>query len=254
MISTTTSENTQVGLQLDEGVLQLTLNRPEKLNALTESMLEDLDRGIVAAQESDDVLGVVITGAGTAFSSGQDLNSTPQTQRDVERVIELFNNITRSILTSSKPTIAAINGIAVGGGMEITLACDMRIAADDAEAFFPENLRGLAISNGSSYLLPRLVGSHALGLVMDSRRLEASEALRIGLFDALVPSDQVLTVASETVRRWGDSQAATAQHLRLMRPPVDEVEAAMRREVSGARELVLLGHMRNGVHQYLGND
>jgi enoyl-CoA hydratase len=241
--------------ELDDGVATITLNRPEKLNALSETMLEDIAAAVRFFDAETDALGIVITGAGRAFTAGQDLDAAvAHSTGDVDRVIDRYNDITRAILGTSIPVAAAFNGIAVGGGAEMTLSCDARIAGTRGEFFLPENARGLAISNATSYLLPRLIGSRALPLVIGSRRLGAEEALRIGLFDQVVADDRLLDVASEQMRQWGAPGSATAEHLRVMRPQLAEVEAAMKREVAAARDAALSGATTRGVQAFLDRD
>ncbi|WP_408899908.1 enoyl-CoA hydratase/isomerase family protein (plasmid) [Nocardioides sp. R1-1] len=239
-------------MEVRDGVAVLTLNRPAKLNALNLQMLTDLRRFFGQVRENDAIIGAVLTGTGTAFSAGQDLDVTPQSREEMDQAIEHYNDITRAVLSCPKPVIAAINGIAVGGGLEITLPCDQRIASDNAEVFLPENLRGLAISNGASYLLPRLVGSYAMALVMDSRRIDAREARRIGLFDDVVAPADLLGTALGTIQRWGADGTATPMHLNLMRPPVEDVERAMERERQAAGKLADRGKVRRGAYEYLG--
>lgn len=235
-----------------DGVTTITLNRPHRLNALIEPMLVELSAAIAAADALPGARGIVITGAGSAFSAGQDLEAASLFDHDdVDRVLERFNDVTRAILATSIPVAAAINGIAVGGGAEITLCCDVRLGAEDSEFFLPETDNGMPIGNGTSYLLPRLVGSHALWLVVGSRRIAAAEALRIGLFDRVCASGAVVEQAVELMREWGAPNRSTAQHLRLMRPPLAEVEAAMAREVEGARETMAASVMASGIRAYL---
>lgn len=241
--------------ELDRGVAMITLNRPDKLNALNEATLADLSSAIRSCDKDPESLGIVITGAGSAFSAGHDLDSAASLGvADIGRVIDCFNDVTRAILSTNVPVAAAINGIAVGGGAEFTLSCDTRIAGRRGEVFLPENGRGLSISNGTSYLLPRLIGSHALPLVIDSRRLSAEEALRIGLIDEIVADDQLLDVTAAKVRRWGAHGTATAQHLRVMRPSLKDVEIAMRHELEGAREALQSGITTRGVRAFLDRD
>lgn len=235
-----------------DGVTTITLNRPERLNALIEPMLVDLTTAIAVADAEPGARGIVITGAGSAFSAGQDLEAAAHFgEEDVDRVLDRFNDVTRAILGTRVPVAAAINGIAVGGGAEITLCCDVRLAASSSEFFLPETDNGMPIGNGTSYLLPRLVGSHALWLVVGSRRIDAREALRIGLFDRVVADDELVETTVELMREWGAPNRSTLQHLRMMRPPLDEVEAAMAREVEGARETMAGSVMASGIRAYL---
>lgn len=239
----------------DDGVTTIWLNRPDRLNALVEPMLVDLVAAIRRADKAVGTRGIVITGAGSAFSAGQDLEAAALFGHDdVDRILDGFNDVTRAILGTRVPVAAAINGIAVGGGAEITLACDVRLASTLSEFYLPESKIGMPIGNGTSYLLPRLVGSHALWLVVGSRRIDAHEALRIGLFDRVVAPESLVEKAVELVREWGEPSRSTAQHLRVMRPPIDDVEAAMARELEGAKETLTAEEMPSGVQAHLERD
>lgn len=233
------------------GVTTITLNRPERLNALIEPMLTELTAAIKRADEVRGARGIVITGAGSAFSAGGDLDDAALIGDRVSEVLETYNDVTRAILATRVPVAAAINGIAVGGGAEITLACDVRLAGPRSEFFLSESAIGMPIGNGTSYLLPRLVGSHALWLVVGSRRIDAQEALRIGLFDRVVADENVVDKAVELLCEWGKPGRSTAQHLRVMRPPIDEVEAAMAREIESAKETLSSAVLPSGVRAHL---
>lgn len=236
-----------------DGVATVTLDRPAKLNALTEAMLADLADAVRWHDGDGETCALVLTGAGTAFTAGQDLEQAAgHGLADLDRVLGRFNDVTRAILSSRLPVLAALNGIAVGGGAEISFCCDARIAGERGEIFQPENARGLMISNGSSYLLPRLIGAQALPLVLGARRLGAREALELGLVDRVVPDAQLLAAATDQARAWGGPGTSAAQHLRALRPPLAAVEAAMAREVELARDVLLSGATTAGVAAFLG--
>jgi|GEM_PF-1681147 len=235
-----------------DGITTITINRPDKLNALNPEMRRELSQAIKFFGAEGVSSGLVITGMGRAFSAGEDLEGTKGlSDLDIETAIETFNEVSRSIFATEVPVAAAVNGIAVGGGAEITLACDTRIGGTSAEFFLPENARGLTISNASSYLLPRMLGSRAIGLVLNSPRLKSHEALELGLLDQVVEDDRLLDVATTLVRHWGMPGKSTAQHLRLLRPPKELVEAAMREEVLAGRSAWDRGLTPSGVQAFL---
>ncbi len=236
-----------------DGIAILRLDRPEKLNALTIPMLRDVGDALDTLGTADDVRAIVLTGAGRAFSAGDDLPATEELQKeDFEELLNAFQTLTRAVLTTEVPVAAALNGIAVGGAAELTLACDVRLGHPRSDYLFPENEVGLTISNASSYLLPRLIGSRALPLVLGARRITGTEAHHLGLIDYLVDSaGDVLPACLEMMRHWVDRGLATPFHLRLLRPSLDEVEAAMRRENEIAAEAWDSGAAVNGIRRFL---
>ena len=197
--------------------------------------------------------GLVLTGAGRAFSAGDDLPATETLGEDeFEELLSSFQDLTRAVLKTTVPVVAALNGISVGGAAELTLACDARVGHGGSDYLFPENDVGLTISNASTYLLPRAIGSRALPLVLDTRRISGTEAHDIGIIQYLVPNqDQVLPKAIEVVRHWVERGLATPYHLRLLRPPLEEIEAAIARENKVGREAWDAGTAVRGIQRFL---
>jgi enoyl-CoA hydratase len=192
-------------VQLDgqDGVFTLTFRRPEVLNALSTALCREAAEAIehVAADPAARVL--IVTGAGRAFSAGADLKERDGAGLDAiwahnRAIFHLPLTLERLPL----PTIAAINGPALGGGCEIALGCDLRWAAEDAVLGFPEVTRGIIPAAGATQRLPRLVGpSRALALILTGEPVRADEASRIGLVDAVVPGDQLLRAVGAFARR-----------------------------------------------------
>ncbi|MFC8384839.1 enoyl-CoA hydratase/isomerase family protein [Nocardia sp. NPDC057272] len=239
--------------RIDDDVAVLTLNRPDKLNALDVATRIQLAQTIRHFGPGDLVRGIVLTGAGRAFSAGEDLHAAPTTYDELRGAVATFHDVTRAVLETQIPVIAAVNGIAVGGASEITLCCDARIGSPAAEYFQPENHRGIIISNASSFLLSRLVGNHAMRIVLGSERVKADEALRIGLLDEIVAEEYLLPRAVDTVRRWNPDSRTTAQHLGLLRPRADEIEAAFAREDDAARQSWESGALTEGIAGFLAS-
>ncbi|MFB8004933.1 AMP-binding protein [Nocardia sp. NPDC056000] len=212
----------------------ITLRRPAKLNALTVPMRLRLAALIREYGTGARARGIVITGTGRAFSAGEDLGAPPTTFAEMRETFESFHDITRAVIETTVPVIAAINGIAVGGASEITLCCDARLGTPQTTFFQPENARGLTISNASSVLLPRIVRTHAMRLVLGSERIDAQQALRIGLIDQIVEADELLNRAIDTVHAWTPPGGNTALHLALLRPSLEEIERAFVREDAAA--------------------
>ena len=188
-------------VEKEEGVATVTLNRPDKLNALTPKMLEELEAATEELAHDNDVKVVVITGAGRAFCAGADLDHpifNMTEPADVKEVMQKFHQIPLNIRKIPKPVIASVNGAAVGAGCNYALACDIVIASETArlgEVFV--NI-GLHPDCGGTYHLPRLVGTaKACELLFTGKIIDAKEAERIGLVNQVVAADQLETVTKE---------------------------------------------------------
>lgn len=176
----------------------LMLNRPEARNALNEDVLRLLLHAAGAAAEDDSVRALVITGAGDrAFCAGADIRGMrTMTEAEARRWTELGHDVFRAVETLNKPVIAAVNGMAVGGGCELALACDLRVMAEGAQLGQPEIKLGLIPGWGGTQRLPRLAGmALAKEMVLTGRPVGAPEALRAGLINRVTPADRVLPEA-----------------------------------------------------------
>lgn len=219
-------------VQRRRDVAIIRIDRPDSLNALSSAMRIELAEVFRELGSGDTVRGLVLTGTGRAFCAGEDLYEASQ-HKDSDWMtdgIESFHDLTRAALSTKVPVVAALNGIVVGGAAELTLCFDSRLAAPEAEYFFPENHLGLTISNASSYLLQRLVGRRAIDIVLSSRRLNADQALEYGFVDEIVLESDVVDAAIDVIYRWTPQGSVTAAHLLLLRPSLDEVESAFARE------------------------
>jgi enoyl-CoA hydratase len=248
-----TSPSAHIDVTVQDEVAVITLRRPEVLNALSAEMRSNLAAALRRYGDGSSVRGIVLTGTGRAFSAGEDLREAArQPAGGLIAAIELFHDITRAVLQTRVPVIAALNGIAVGGACEITLCCDARIGSPAAECYFPENTLGLPISNASSYLLPRLVGRRqATRLILESARVSAAEALALGLLDEIVEPGALIGTAIALARRWNPPGSATPVHLGLLRPPLPEIEQAFAAETEAARYVDQSGMARAGVSRFL---
>lgn len=178
-----------------DGVVVLTLNRPEVMNAFNFGLLHALKERAEAIQYESDVRVVVITGAGEkAFCSGADLKErTGYTETQVKEFIFTIRDLFTFIENLNKPVIAALNGVALGGGTELALACDIRVASHNATLGLTETRLAIIPGAGGTQRLPRLVGrGKAKELIFTGRRVNAEEALSIGLVNKVVPQDQLL--------------------------------------------------------------
>ncbi len=241
----------ELNVELVRDCAVITVNRPQKLNALTQGMRRELVAQINRLGDGTQVRGIVLTGAGRAFSAGEDLTATLASHDgDVLDAVETFHAITRAILATEVPVIAAVNGLAVGGASEVTMCCDSRVGTPNTEYFMPENQIGLTISNASSILLRRLVGNHAPRIVMESRRMDADEALRVGLLDEIVPADGLIEHCLDLIHRWNRPGSATPLHLKLLRPTPEEIEAAIARENDAASAAYEQGVIAEGIERF----
>ena len=179
-----------------DGVTLLRLNRPP-LNALSEALLAEIARvaGDLAADAT--VKAVVVTGSDRALAAGADIEEFGGPD-DARRIGAAFRAAFDGLAAIPRPVIAAIRGFALGGGLELALACDLRVVADSARVGQPEILLGIIPGAGGTQRLPRLVGpARAKEIVWSGRQLRADEALAIGLVDRVVPADEVETNAVE---------------------------------------------------------
>lgn len=187
----------------DGKVTRLTLNRPEVYNALNDGLTYELQDALKRIQEDVECRVVVMTGAGNAFSSGQDLKGiSPDTAFSFKAAIERrYNPIIRLMRSLPKPIICRLNGIAAGAGCSLALACDLVVAAEGAalaQAFV--NI-GLVPDSGSAFFLPRLTGlTRAFELATTGRKVSATEALALGLVNKVVPADKLDDAVGEYVR------------------------------------------------------
>jgi enoyl-CoA hydratase/carnithine racemase len=196
---------TQIAYEVDERVATITLDRPDRMNAFTPTMMAELIDAFDRADADDDVRVVIVTGRGRAFCAGADLGGGSSTfdadasgarrQRDtVPR--DMGGRVTLRIFECTKPVIAAMNGSAVGIGVTMTLPMDIRLLADGAKIGFVFAGRGIVPEAASSWFLPRIVGiSQALEWCLSARVFMADEALAGGLVRSLHPADEVLPAA-----------------------------------------------------------
>src|SRR2546423_10395902 len=185
-------------VSVEAGVLTLTLNRPEKLNALNPEMHQALRHGLERAADEPEIRALLITGAGRGFCTGQDLS-----ERDVSAgaaPIDLsvslgshYNPLVRRLRALPKPIVCAVNGVAAGAGANIALACDLVIAARSATFVQAFSRLGLVPDSGGSFFLPRLIGTaRAMGLALLAEKLDAEQAVQWGLIWKVVDDQQLI--------------------------------------------------------------
>ncbi|HKV70099.1 MAG TPA: enoyl-CoA hydratase-related protein [Gemmatimonadales bacterium] len=191
-----------VTLDGSEGIFTLTLRRSDALNALSIELCGGVLDALARVDQDPGARALIVTGEGRAFSAGADLKeregATPEAiWAHNRRIFQIPLELERMAV----PTIAAINGFALGGGCEVALGCDLRWAASTSEFGCPEVTRGIVPAAGGTQRLPRLVGgSRAMALILSGRRISAREAYRIGLVDAVVPPEDLSRAVGETAR------------------------------------------------------
>ncbi len=213
-------ELTQTRYEVERGVALVTLDRPEQMNAFTHVMREELKHIFDQADQDDAVRAVVVTGAGRAFCAGADLSGgggTFDRRGEDGRPVRLAEHrdgggqVALAIHRCRKPVIAAINGAAVGVGLTMTLAMDLRVAAEDAKLGFVFCRRGVVPEACSSWFLPRLVGpAKAAELVFTGRVFQARDEAGSGLFNYVLPAGQVLDKALDLAREIADNTSAVS--------------------------------------------
>lgn len=182
----------------------ITVDRPDKLNALNHQTILELGEAVREAGENDSVRGILVTGAGSkAFVAGADIGELSRMGPvDGVEVSRLGQRVFREIELSRKPVVAAVNGFSLGGGCELAMACHLRVASDNARFGLPEVKLGIIPGYGGTLRLPRLVGKgRALELMLTGEMITAEEAYRIGLVNRVVPAEDLFDTALELVSR-----------------------------------------------------
>lgn len=193
----------QIIAELKDNILYLTINRPQKLNALNREVLTELATAIASAQENKGVRAILITGAGDkAFVAGADISEFQDYNLEEGKQLakDGHNNVFNAIENSTKPVIAAINGFALGGGLELAMACHIRIASENAKLGLPEVTLGLIPGYGGTQRLAQLVGKGlAFEMIFTADMIGAEKALQIGLVNHVVPQSDLLAKADELI-------------------------------------------------------
>jgi enoyl-CoA hydratase len=192
----------------------VTLNRPERLNAMSIELVIELDDALRAVADDNDSSVCVLTGAGRGFCSGLDLKDYGiipnidglQVGRIAQRSMRYYSRLIMTMRRMPQPVLAAINGVAYGGGMCLSLAAELRIAGESAEFNATGIVNGLTSTElGASWLLPRLVGAaHSNDMLLTGRKIDAAEALRMGLVSRVVPDDELLPSVLELAGRMSE--------------------------------------------------
>ena len=199
----------------------LTFNRPHVLNALSDQLLRGFLRRLRQAQDDERAKVVILSGAGRAFCAGADVSeaSARETVDDEYDRIKMLQRVAYDMLTFDKATVAAIQGYALGGGLELALLCDIRIAAKDAKFGFPEADVGSMVTTAGTFLLPRLIGlGRAKAMVLTAEMIDAYQAEKWGLVTSVVPLDSLRDFAEDVASKLAAKPKRT---LHLLRTVID---------------------------------
>ncbi len=219
----------QILYEVKEPVATITLNRPDRLNALTDRMLAELRHALAAAERDSKVVGIVLTGSGRGFTAGMDMQSLGeiadggaaggaglaelQTDLGNTDMGPEFGVTWGYLMTIKKPLIAAVNGPCAGLGFSIAMLCDLRFASEKAVFTTSFAQRGLVAEHGVSWILPRLIGpAHALDLLLTARRVDAEEAFRLGIANRVIAPEKLL----DETRAYIEELAAKSSPTSLM--------------------------------------
>lgn len=192
-----------INYEKDANIATIKFNRPQVLNAMNRQLWLDLQAALEDAEQDDAVRVVIITGEGRAFSTGADLKESKTRSLEAYReYLEQLQESSRKIIRYAKPTIAAVNGYALGSGYELALACDIRIAAADAQIGSPEARVSSSVTGGAMRLVQDLIGpGKACELLFTGEYIDGTEAERIGLVNRSVPDDQLMPAAIQMAQK-----------------------------------------------------
>ena len=247
-----------VDYELRDGVAWLTLNRPDKLNALAGDMREMLLAHIARAAGSDAARAVVVTGAGRAFCAGGDVDNMIRLRDEGDhagfrKLLRAGNQVMLALQAFPGLTVAAINGVTAGAGLSLSLSCDLRFAAPSATFAAPWIKLGLIPDWGATFWLPRLIGSgRAVEMVLTGTAVECEEAARIGLITEVIDDEGFQDAVQQRVQRIGAPAFAVAQAKRLVRLGAEEsLEAALARESEAQEECFDSSDFRAGIDAFV---
>jgi enoyl-CoA hydratase len=246
-----------VRLEITDGVAVINLDNPP-LNLFTRQLTKALGDVLAAIAADGDVRSVVVSGAGTrAFSAGSDIREFPQLMAlgtVVEEKLALENEVFDQLAWLPQPTIAAIDGVALGGGAELTLCCDYRIISENGRIGFPEIHLGTVPGSGGLSRLPRLINpSTAIALLLDGRAIDARQAQEIGLVNEIVEPSHCLEVAVARAREWASRPGVAARAIKqaVLRAAREQATAEIAASLQVSRTIFATADMREGVAAFM---
>jgi enoyl-CoA hydratase len=242
-------------LQVSDRIATLTVNRPDKLNALDNATIAELASAIDEVRGRDDIGGAILTGAGRAFVAGADISELEALGAVAAKALaQRGQEVFRRFETSPKPIVAAVNGFALGGGCELAMSCHVRIASEAAKFGQPEVKLGLIPGYGGTQRLARLVGKgRALQLLLTGEMIDAAEAYRIGLVNRVVPGPELIEGARALLRQiLTNGPLAVSQCIEVVNGGYDlTLDEALRLEATAFGLLAATQDKREGTRAFV---
>ena len=241
----------------EEGVATIKLNRPQVLNAMNKQLWVDFQVALEDVQNDNEIKALIITGEGRAFSTGADLkDSKERSMEDYRDYLVELQETSRKIIRFEKPIIAAINGYALGSGYELALACDIRLAAEDAKIGSPEAKVTSSVTGGAMRLVQDLIGpGKAKELLFTSEYIDGKEAEKIGLVNKAVPVDQLMEKAKEMAKKIAENSSFSIKMIKkglnMARGEVS-LEALMDFEVEACLACVFTKERQDSLKEFEG--
>ncbi|MBZ5737439.1 enoyl-CoA hydratase [Nocardioides mangrovi] len=238
---------------LDDGVLTLTLNRPDVFNAMSDEMSDGLATTLERVPSDPDVRVVVITGAGPAFSAGADISGEDAHERFDVRALDRANRMVRAVVSCDKPVVAAVNGVAAGVGCSVALACDLVVAGASASFLLAFARIGLMPDGGTTYTVAASVGrARAMRMALLAEPLSAADALEAGLVTHVVPDDDLAATVAKIAGRLSSgpplSFAATKKAINAA--TLTGLDDALERERTGQTVLLRTSDVAEGMRAF----
>ncbi len=243
-------------LDIKEKTAYITVNRPDKLNALNTLVLKELAEILATLEANDDVRGIILTGAGDkAFVAGADIKEFQEFSPDDAWQLSKAGqeDVMDELYTFPKPVIAAINGFALGGGLELAMACHIRVASEQAKMGLPEVSLGIIPGYGGTQRLPQLVGrGKALEMIMTGDMIDAQDALQWGLVNHVVPPEKLISTCEKLLEKmYLRSQTAIAAAIRVVNIGLMQPEKGYEEEMDGFADAFDTPDFKEGVAAFL---
>lgn len=224
-----------VNYEVDSGVCSITLNRPDSLNAMNRSLIDETANAFQQANADDNIRAIIFTGAGRAFCAGDDRHEHrhPENEAEARDLVDAIQRATDEIVLGKKPVVGAINGWAVGGGFEWAINCDFPIWAKSARAFFPEISLNLFVTGGVTSLLPALVGlNKAREMLFFGERYDADTLLKLGVAWRVVEDESLIKEATMVARKLAGLPTLSTQAMKrvLNQTAMSDLTQAMKLE------------------------
>lgn len=246
---------TNILYTVENSICTITINRPDKLNALNKDTIAEVGDAFAAAQKDDQVRGIILTGAGSkAFIAGADISEFCSFNLEQGMALSKHgHDVFNSVENCSKPVIAAVNGFALGGGCELAMACHMCVAAENAKFGQPEVKLGLIPGYGGTQRLPQLIGkAKAMEFLMTADIIDANEAHRLGLANYVVPADQLMEKCKEIlIKIMAQAPVAVAEIVRTVNAHYSKTENGYDLEIARFGACFMTDDFKEGTDAFM---